>query len=116
MIRFSVKDFEKIGMGVIGFQGNMTNKRMKRRFNSSFGLEPELCKVVWDALIESSYVGSNPRPKHFFWTLHFLKVYATEENNASHVGADEKTFRKWVWFYAECIANLERNVVSAFEL
>ena len=54
--------------------------------------------------------------RSIFLTIHFLKVYATEENNASHVGADEKTFRKWVWFYAECIANLERNVVSAFEL
>ena len=53
-------------MGVIGFQGNMTKKIMKRRLNSSFELEPELCKVVWDARIESGYVGSNPRPKHFF--------------------------------------------------
>ena len=117
MTRFSVKDFEKKnGIGVIGFQGNMTKKRMKHRLNSSFGLEPELCKVVWDERIESGYVGPNPRPKHFFFTIHFEKVYATEENNASHVGGDKKAFRKLVWFNDEGIANLEGNVVSEFEL
>ena len=71
MIRFSVIDFEKIGIGVMGFQGNMSKKRMKRRFNSSFGLEPELCKVVWDALIEGGYISSNPRPKPFFGPFTF---------------------------------------------
>ena len=33
MTRFSVNDFEKIVMGVIGFKGNMTKKRMNLALN-----------------------------------------------------------------------------------
>ena len=31
------------------------------------------------------------------------------------VGCDEKTFRKWAWFYSECVADLESKYVSWVE-
>jgi len=47
------------------------------------------------------------------WGLLFLKSYGTEERHVAQVGGvDEKTFRKWAWYYAEAIADLAPRVVS----
>ena len=112
MIRLSVNDFERIGMGMMGHDKDISEKRMKCRFNSCFGLEPELCKFIWDELVASKWIRNSSKPKHLFSYLYFLKVYATEENNASYVGSDEKTFRKLVWLDAEGMSKLDVKFVS----
>ena len=103
---------------VRGTRNISSEKTMQRQFRSWFGLGPKLCLVVWNKLIASSCfecTSANPNPKHLLWTLHFLKVYSSEENNAGRVGVSEKTFRKWVWIYAEGISNLDKEIISMSE-
>ena len=54
-------------------------------------------------------------PFHLFWALKFLKNYETESVCAAKFdGVDEKTLRKWVWFYISGISQLASKVVSHF--
>ena len=46
----------------------------------------------------------------------FLFVYDTEPNAVSRIGCDEKTYRKWIWFYAEAISKLDKIFVSSAAL
>ena len=55
----------------------------------------------------------DPKPAHLFLALHFMKCNETEELNTSWAGFSEPTFAKWTWFYAEGIANLDKQIVSA---
>ena len=52
------------------------------------------------------------RPVHLLWTLMFLKIYSTECVDAGIVNANEKSFRKWVWFLVKEVSKLE--FVSSF--
>ena len=45
----------------------------------------------------------------------FLKRTLPKKTNTARVGVSEKTFRKWVWIYAEGIANLDKKIVSMVE-
>ena len=52
-------------------------------------------------------------PSHLLWALHFMKNYETESEGATNFdGVDEKTLRKWVWFYVTGISKLASDVVS----
>ena len=42
----------------------------------------------------------------------FLKNYCIENRCAIDFGIDEKTYRKWVWFYLEKLVKLTNSVVS----
>ena len=44
---------------------------------------------------------------HLLWALLFLKRYDTEHTNHSITGADEKTFRKWVWIFVDMLAYMD---------
>jgi len=47
------------------------------------------------------------------WALMFLKTYAKETALSGMAGgADEKTFRKWIWSFVCAIAALDSDVVS----
>ena len=79
-------------------------------------MEPAHVAFNWRELVNSAWTlfsdsrGANP--EHLLWSLLFLKTYSTEEILAAQVGANEKTFRRWAWFYAEGIANLDCKFVS----
>ena len=52
-------------------------------------------------------------PSHLLWALHFMKNYETESEGATNFDCvDEKTLRKWVWFYVTGISKLASDVVS----
>jgi hypothetical protein len=78
--------------------------RDQRRFISLFGIAPELVAHVWTGVD----VGVEPTtPVHLLWALMFLKIYSNETVHATLAGADEKTFRKWSWFWVSKLANLQ---------
>ena len=88
-----------------------------RRFKSWFGIEWRVISVVWYLLWKSGWMKSLkqcPNPVHLLWALLFLKEYKKEADHASDVRREEKTFRKWAWFYAEGISTLVSRVVSAW--
>ena len=86
-----------------------------RRFRSWFGTDPLIVHLIWKILYESCWLfkAYSVKPIHLLWSLHFLKNYETESENASIYGCvDEKTVRKWVWFYVQGISELASKVVS----
>lgn len=111
----SVTLFEELGMAIMGRHRRGSVTIQLRRFVALFGVEPYVCALVWHELVASSWTAFTrcPKPEHLLWALLFLKCYPTEELLATQVGAvDEKTIRKWVWFYVEGIANLATKFVS----
>lgn len=111
----SAASFEKLGMAIMGRHCRGSALIRIRRFVALFGVEPYMCAIVWRELVASGWTRFTRRPKakHFLWALIFLKCYPTEGFLAAQVGAvDEKTIRKWVWYYVEGIAKLAPKFVS----
>jgi len=108
-------DFELLGSKMMGFN-KKGKKAIKHHFMAHFGLDPKMVSIVWQKLAASGWLRfagvRGAKPEHFLWCLYWFKCYDTEELCAARVGCDEKTFRKWAWFYAEGIANLSSSVVS----
>jgi len=111
----SAEDFDELGCKMMGFN-KKGKKARKRRFMAHFGLDPRMVSIVWQHLAASGWLHfagvRGAKPEHFLWCLHWFKCYDTEEICAACFGCDEKMFQKWVWFYAEGIANLSSSVVS----
>ena len=88
-----------------------------RRFRSWFGTDSFIVSLIWKMLHFSGWLSktNKPNPFHLFWALNFLKNYETESVCAAKFdGVDEKTLRKWVWFYISGISQLASKVVSQF--
>ena len=107
----SVSEFKAIGLILTNCRQETSSVTFIRRFKSFFGTIPEICSRIWN-LLEGHHHPSS-KPKHLLFSLHFLKCYDTEENNAKFFCVDEKTFRKWSWFYFPLIA-FELDVVREF--
>ena len=74
------------------------------RFRSMFGVSTTVCALTWNLIGREKPRGS--RPIHLLWALLFLNGYASETQNSSLAGVDEKTFRKWAWSFVGLIANI----------
>jgi len=90
----------------------------KHRYKSWFGLDPFQTSVVWRELVASGWTSKagkkgQGQPKHLLWALSFLRSYNPESVQAPRMGADEKTYRKWVWFYVEGMASLDNKWVGS---
>ena len=111
--------FETIGFAMMlpkkPNPGRYSNKTRLRRFKGWFGTDAKIVALTWAGLFASGWLNyaRHPKPVHLLWALLFLQTYSTESILASQAGGvDEKTLRKWVWFYAEGIARLTSKVVS----
>lgn len=78
-----------------------------RKFKCFYGISPNVCAILWKKIKDKP---PTAEPRHFLWSLLFLKQYNKEHVNAAIVGVDEKTFRKWSWTFIYLLAEL--NVVS----
>lgn len=76
-----------------------------RTFRGLFGIVPVVCSMVWDKIYQD--IDSSAEPKHFLWSLVFLKVYSTETVHSSLFGTNPKTYRKWSWYFIDKISNLQ---------
>ena len=91
-----------------------TPKLNDRRFRAAFGCCSRVCSLAWLLVVD----GWRNRPKEatkmrFLWSLSLLKSYDTESNMASNCGVDEKTFRKWAWFFIRELSLRQAEVVSS---
>lgn len=107
MDRISTSRFADLGGEMARNSPGLSFKTEQRRFRALFGVSAELCADVWSRTAASRPPKS--RPVHLLWALLFLKVYGSEQTHRTITGVDEKTFRKWSWFFIELIADL--NVV-----
>ena len=85
-----------------------------RRFKAFFGVKAERASEVWSLLIGYKLLPPKSEPEHLLWALLFLKLYATEDVNASLVGHDPDTVRKWTWLMVEALHDLSKKLVSVF--
>jgi hypothetical protein len=114
----SSQDFQELAGPILGQSGRQIGSpTFMRRFQTVFGLPPHVVASAWSMIVVNGSLNHlGPRsfkPFHFLWALLWLKGYATEADNAARVGCCEKTFRKWSWFYVECLANLDGELVRA---
>ena len=109
----SPSSYMDIGLQLKGVRAS-TDAVNRRRWKSWFGVTPEIAAEVW-CLLKVDWTNNltSPNPEHLLWALSLLKTYKKETDYASEVCADEKTFRKWAFFYLEGIAGLASKVVSA---
>jgi len=112
----SARVWEEIGCKLVGINTRGSSKAVHRRFVAHFGAAPNEVSVVWKELAKSGWLDFSgtrgAEPKHFLYALLFLKNYSVEEIHSCMAGCCEITFRKWAWFFAEGIANLDRRFVS----
>ena len=92
-----------------------------RRFRAWFGPSTIVCAKTWVLIVEMNAGDGGMCPgatkERFLWGLSILKRYNTEENLAAAAGGvDEKTLRKWGWFFIDELSFLEPVVVSLEEL
>jgi len=107
--------FRRIGNEITGRRQRegLAKCTEKRRFHAFFGTTPFICSLLWALIQPRTCMPRGYEPKHLMWALLFLKVYATEPVHRRLAGCpDEKTFRKWAWYFIHGIARLENIVVS----
>jgi hypothetical protein len=88
------------------------DKREDETFRGFFGAPLDVVTDLWnrvDVFIDDKAA----LPKHLLWALIFIKVYATEAVHCALVGwPDEKTFRKWTWYFLEKISLLKDDIIK----
>lgn len=94
-----------------------SKKVRDRRMIGWVGATQGMLARAW-YLLEEQFDGVMPHgatQERFLWGLLLLKNYDTVENNASRCGGvDEKTFRKWAWWFLSELSYLETVVVWSF--
>ena len=108
----SPTDFESLGRQLAGYSWSTSKRIRNERFNACFGVDSIIVSVVWSMLDDNQLCSPSPNPVHLLWALLFLKSYDSTPKLAAQAGCDEKTFRKWSWFYVGAIASLDCLVVS----
>ena len=108
-------EFETMGRELARYNYSTSIRIQRDRFVTFFGIEPLMCSIVWELLLDTGKLTGvfRPKPAHLLWTLHWLQCYRTNPENAAQFGCDEKTFCKWIWFYSGVIADLDELLVSA---
>jgi len=120
IIRHDASVFDRLGCQLAGISPKGSHQIRLRRFKAHFGVTPDVAAALWARLAESGWLFfagiRGPKPEHLLWCLFWLKGYPTEELCASEFKVGEKNLRKWVWFYLEGIARLDRKIVSHFSI
>ena len=108
----SAAEFEQLGCNL----AHSCACSAARRFKAHFGVDPNLCVTIWNRIANNGafvYFTTMhpPNPKHLLWALLFMKLYSSVSVLASMCRVDDKTFRKWTWFYVDAIAALDEQLV-----
>jgi hypothetical protein len=104
--------FWKTGHKITGHKLKFSYNLGLRRFKAFFGVTPKICAIIWNLLSDLRPVSA--KPKYLLWSLCFLKQYNTENLNHAIFGADEKTIRKWIWYFVRLLSELD--IVRSFNI
>jgi len=113
MVQAAPKAFLALGKIALKRPVGSQSETEYRRFRSHFGASPSVCSKLWGKLTACGLVPKSTRPIHLLWALLFLHLCDSEEVSAGLVGADEGTYRDWVWLVVGAIAELKPRVASA---
>ena len=75
-----------------------------RRIKELFGVSPSLCSIIWHSINRGVDFPPGAEPRHLLFGLFLLKSYSTEAIAHVVFGVDEKTYRKWAWYFIELLA------------
>jgi hypothetical protein len=81
-------------------------------FNDIFGTVPSICSLLWTMVDPLNTISRKSRIFHLLWALLLMNDYSTEVINASYVGVDVDTFRKWTHLWILAISQLSTNVIK----
>jgi len=116
VVHYSPDEILQRGLELAGY--DITRQKVCRRtnlqrFKSAYGSSPIILSIIWCDLQTTS----NPKCRidalasknidMFFLAFNFLFEYGTEHNEAGQFDCDEKTGRKWKWYFVEKINNLK---------
>lgn len=94
-------------MDYLSMKKKLNDRTFLTKMRSCFGVSVHMMLFLWDKLERNKLIPDKAEPKHLFWAMAFLKLYAAEPSLASMFRVDEKTLRKWVWLFVDSIAALE---------
>ncbi len=97
--------FVAIGAAMLGRAPDLSVVDGSQRFRALFGTSPSVFCRFWQMFVRRR--PENSKPYHMLWAIIFLKVYASEHDNAALAGLDEKTSRKCQWTFVRLIARLK---------
>lgn len=81
------------------------------RFRAAFGASPTVAAKAWILLLRQGNI-SEHWTRYFLWALLLMNIYGNEKHFALICRADEKTARKWAWFFIFELSQLEIDLVS----
>jgi len=91
------EEFEKLADDIFMQRSAKLRLRMhNRRFRSGLGISSHVCSWYWNRLEEECLLPTSFQPKHFIWTLLFMKLYCAESVNATICGCNKKKLPKVV--------------------
>jgi hypothetical protein len=116
----SPDDMMERGLELGGFSARQIEhaglKLKYSRFKSWFGSQPVVYAQIWEDLLTTDIAEARILPKddldYFLMALHFLKGYDTEGERSGNFQLNEKTLRKWTWYFVEKMAALKALKVS----
>jgi hypothetical protein len=123
VVALTADEMLRKGLILVGWepQRQVTVREEKKldRFKSFYGSTPTVLAKIYEDLQTTDIVDAriNAR-KHscdkFLMTAYFFKIYPSEAMMAGTFKVDEKTARKWIWFFAEKIQALKKTKVRLF--
>ena len=94
------------------FKRHLTMNREIETFNNIFGTVPFICSLLWTKVDPLNTICCKSRIVHLLWALLLMNDYSTEVINASYVGVDVDTFRKWTHLWIAAISRLSVDVIK----
>ena len=86
---------------------NRKKENARRQFVAAFGINPRVAAAIWNRLDGKDLLPKNMMVKHLLWALLFLKMYQPEKVLCCWCGADEKTYRTWIWDVIDILGELD---------
>ena len=106
-MRISPAAVRRIAQDEVIHRVSKSKRVSSERFAAAFGCSPKVAAALWNRLDGKDLLPRDALVKHLLWGLAFLKLYNVERAQAPPSGADEKTFRKWVWIVLDALAELD---------
>jgi hypothetical protein len=112
MVIVNVETFLLEGRRIMRYCNHQISSAVEyRRFRGNFGTTPAICVILWDMITPNEMIPKGVKCCHLLWALMFLKLYASEHVLCNMAECDEKTFRKWAWWFVLALADLEPGYV-----
>ena len=92
------------------FSMHLSDSLINRHFRAMFGVPSKTAHLLWVTLDVDILGPPGGKRTHLLWMLMFLKEYCTQDSLSGICRVTQKTFRRWVHIFLDCVTN--QNLVS----